>query len=222
MLKRILELLDYIKADVPLKGLDYVFPEVQNVFYLNTSGDTDFVYTRLDKDTFHVAKSLYQRNEPDFESELSNRDMLDTIKQSQDDHDIRISKTNKGYDITLIDPESNGGNNQRDPETLEKIRINRAITKLNEVKDRIYKVIIKDKYDKDNDLMYIRVLPDAYKVWHKLSDNNNERISKEELIEALSDYLRHGKFSLEVEESPENSTMVEITVREVTGNIYEF
>jgi len=222
MLKRILELLDYVKSDVPLKGLDYVFPEVQNVFYLNTSGDTDFVYTRLDKDTFHVAKSLYKRNEPDFESELSNEDMLNTVKQSQDDHDVRISKTTKGYDITLIDPESNMGNGQKDSETLERIRINRAITKLNEVKDRIYKVIIKDKYDKDNDLIYSRILPNVYKVWHKLSDNNNERISKDDLIEALSDYLRHGKYSLEVEESPENSTMFEVTIREVTGDIYEF
>ena len=74
MLKRILELLDYIKSDVPPRGLDYVFPEVQNVFYLNTKGDTDFVYTRVDGDTFHVAKSLYKRNEPDFEAELNNKD----------------------------------------------------------------------------------------------------------------------------------------------------
>jgi hypothetical protein len=105
MIKRIKELLSYIKSDVSPEGLDYVFPEVKNVFYLNTVGDTDFVYTRIDDDTFHVAKSLYLRKEPDFEAELSAQELLDTIKQSINDYDIKIQKVPKGYDVVLVEIE---------------------------------------------------------------------------------------------------------------------
>ena len=102
---RIQELVGYIKSDVSPRGLDYVFPEVQNVFYLDTKGDTDFAYIRIDDNTFHVAKSLYKRNEPDFEAELSTQDLLDTIKKSANDYDIKIQKTHKGYDVVLVELE---------------------------------------------------------------------------------------------------------------------
>jgi len=103
MLKRILELLDYVKSDISVKGLDYVFPEVKNVFYLDKNGDTDFIYVRIDSGTFHVAKSLYERNRPDFASEVSSEELLETIKLSEDDYNIRIQKNDKSYDVTLVE-----------------------------------------------------------------------------------------------------------------------
>lgn len=109
MLKRISELLDYIKPDISSKGLDYVFPEVKNIYYLDRNGDTDFIYIRTDKDTFHVAKSLWDRHDKDFESEIKNDEMLETVKQSTNEgknhggYELRIQKAKGGYDLTLVE-----------------------------------------------------------------------------------------------------------------------
>jgi hypothetical protein len=98
-----MELLDYIKSDVDIKGLDYVFPEVKNIFYLDHNGDSNFIYTRQNNDSFLVAKTMSRRD--DDELEISDDDMLATVKQSQGDYEIRIQKTKDGYDITLVEKE---------------------------------------------------------------------------------------------------------------------
>lgn len=106
MFKKIFELLDYVKADVAPKGLDYVFPEANNIYYVDNKGNSNFIYVRVDDSTFHVAKSLWDRKNKDFESEISSEDMLNTVKQSLDEYEVRIQKTSKGYDITLIELDS--------------------------------------------------------------------------------------------------------------------
>jgi len=117
MLRRIKEILDYIKGDVHKQDLEDIFPMVNNVYYLDYNGDSEFIYVRKDDDTFHVAKHLggmqsRGKHGEDISPEISADELLLTIQQSDasldprnGDREVRIQDTPKGYDVTLIELE---------------------------------------------------------------------------------------------------------------------
>jgi hypothetical protein len=66
------------------------FPKIKEIIYYDNEGQVDFLYKRMNTDTFTVVKSLYPSTRDDFESELSNEDILLTVIQSLDDYSVRI------------------------------------------------------------------------------------------------------------------------------------
>lgn len=111
MIKRIVELLDYLKNDISPKGLDYVFPETRIVIFHDDHDQVLIEYERLNsknfiiKDYEDLESSIKDADDSD-DDLVSDSDMLLTIKQAisdkYDPHKITITKLKDGYEIHVF------------------------------------------------------------------------------------------------------------------------
>lgn len=109
MIKRIMELLDYLKDDISPKGLDYVFPETKIVIFHDDEDKVLIEYERINNKNFAIKDydvlDVKDSSEPD-DDLVSSEDMLLTIKQAIDDkydpHQITITRLKDGYEIHVF------------------------------------------------------------------------------------------------------------------------